>query len=314
MGLVNFYRRFLPGVAVPLWPLTDVLQGKRPASNQLVWTPEMEASFMVAKATLGRATWLGHPDPNARLALCKDASSSPIGADLHQKLKGHSSWQPLGFFSHKLKAAQAKWSAFDRELFACVEGIRHFRFILEGQTFTIYTDHKPLVGALARVSNLWTASQCHHLAYMAKFTADIQHMAGQDNVAADALSRPPISSITAPSSLSDVVEDLRGIGAQQSSCPGMLQAGKSPSLWVQACEVEGVSLLCDGSIWRLRPFIPKADQLLVFKLIHGVAHPGVRATWRMITTHFVGPGMQADIASWCRDCVACQRAKMTKQS
>ena len=37
-----------------------------------------------------------------------------------------------------------RYSAFDRELFACVAGIRHFRYMLEGCPFTIYTDHKPL--------------------------------------------------------------------------------------------------------------------------------------------------------------------------
>jgi hypothetical protein len=56
LGLVNFYRRFLPGVAVTLRPLTDALRCSRPASEQLIWTPEMEASFVAAKAALGRAT------------------------------------------------------------------------------------------------------------------------------------------------------------------------------------------------------------------------------------------------------------------
>jgi hypothetical protein len=82
---------------------------------------------------------------------------------------------------------------------------------------------------------------------MADFTADIRHIAVQDNVAADALSRPPISSITTPSSSSSVVADLRGMAAHQLSCPSMLQATKSPSLQVKAYEVEGVSLLCDMS-------------------------------------------------------------------
>ncbi len=131
LGLVNFYRRFLPGIASTLRPLTDALQGKRLASERLTWTPEMEAGFVKAKAALGRATWLGHPNPAARLALHVDASSSHIRAALHQQLKDHSTWQPLVFFSRKLEASQAKWSAFHGELLARVEGIRHFRFILE---------------------------------------------------------------------------------------------------------------------------------------------------------------------------------------
>jgi hypothetical protein len=133
LGLVNFYRRFLPGIAVTLRPLTDALKGNRVALDLLVWSPEMEASFVAAKAALGKATWLGHPDPKARLALHMASSASHIGAALHQQPKGHSTWQPLGFFSCKLEAAQTKWSAFDRELFACVEGICHFDLFWKGR-------------------------------------------------------------------------------------------------------------------------------------------------------------------------------------
>jgi hypothetical protein len=193
-----------------------------------------------------------------------------------------------------------------------VEGIRHFRFILEGRAFTVFTDHKPLVGALARVSDPWTARQCRHLAYVAEFTSDIRHVAGPDNIAADALSRPPISSVTSPT-LAEVVVDLRGIASRQSTCPSTLWASSSPSLRIRACEVEGVSLLCDSSTGRWRPLVPEADRLLVFNSIHGVAHPGIRATRRMISARFVWPGMRTDIASWCRDCVPCQHAKVTKQ-
>jgi len=45
----------------------------------------------------------------------------------------------LGFFSRKLDSAQIRYSAYDRELLACVQGIRHFRFMLEGRRFTLYT-------------------------------------------------------------------------------------------------------------------------------------------------------------------------------
>jgi hypothetical protein len=55
----------------------------------------------------------------------------------------------------------------------------------------------------------WTARQCRHLAYVAEFTADIQHLAGHHNIAADALSRLPISTITTPSQSTEVVTDLR---------------------------------------------------------------------------------------------------------
>ncbi len=53
------------------------------------------------------------------------------------------------------------------ELFACVAGIRHFRYMLEGRPFTIYTDHKPLTFPLGKVSEPWTAMQSRQLSYPA---------------------------------------------------------------------------------------------------------------------------------------------------
>ncbi len=71
-----------------------------------------------------------------------DASATHVGACLQQRLPGRKAWQPLGFFSKKLEAAQQKYSAFDRELFACFAGIRHFRYMLDGRRFAIFTDQK----------------------------------------------------------------------------------------------------------------------------------------------------------------------------
>ena len=120
-----------------------------------------------------------------------DASATHVGACLQQQLVGRKDWQPLGFFSKKLDPAQEKYSAFDRELFACYAGIRHFCHMLEGRRFAVYTDHKPLTYALSRVSDPWTARQSRQLSYVAEYTSDIRHITGATNIVADTLSRPP---------------------------------------------------------------------------------------------------------------------------
>ena len=48
LGLVNFYRRFLPNVAKTMRLLTDALAG---APRQLLWTDEMTSAFRVDEAT-----------------------------------------------------------------------------------------------------------------------------------------------------------------------------------------------------------------------------------------------------------------------
>ena len=102
-------------------------------------------------------------------------------------------WQPLAFFSRKLNTAEAKYSTLDRELMACLEAIQHFRCLVEGQAFTLYTDHKPLIYLRAKEAEVWSAWHQRHLAYVAEYTADIKHVPGVENVVADALSRPQLT-------------------------------------------------------------------------------------------------------------------------
>ena len=107
----------------------------------------MERAFGESKAAMLNAAELAHPSAAADLALTTDASDSHVGAVLTQWVSG-SPDRPLAFFFAKLNSAQAKYSAFDRELLACAGAVKHFRWMLEGQPFCIYTDHKPLCFAL----------------------------------------------------------------------------------------------------------------------------------------------------------------------
>ena len=83
-----------------------------------------------------------------------------------------------------------------------------------------------------------------------------------------------------------------------------------PSLAVQRLPVERHLLLCDVSTGQPRRLVPPAFQEAVFQALHGVAHPGSRATRRLISSRFVWHGMASDILSCCRDCQACARAKV----
>jgi hypothetical protein len=62
--------------------------------------------------------------------------------------------------------------------------------MLEGRRFTVFTDHRPLVGALSRRSDPWLGRQQRHLSFIAEFSPTIRHITGQSNVVADTLSRP----------------------------------------------------------------------------------------------------------------------------
>jgi hypothetical protein len=161
--MFNFYRRFVPAAARILRPLTDSTRGSPKATAAVDWTPPMVAAFDAARPTLGAAALLTHPQQDQELVVMVNASADHVGAALQQRRSAVADWQPLAFFSKKLEPAQMRYSAFDRELFACVTGIRHFRYMLEGRPFTIYTNHKPLTFALGKVSEPWMAMQSRQL-------------------------------------------------------------------------------------------------------------------------------------------------------
>jgi transposase InsO family protein len=292
--------------------------------------------------------------------LVVDASDTHIGAVLQQRTAA--GWKPLAFFSKKLWPTESRYSAFDRELWAVFSGIRHFRYLLEGRLFHVLTDHKPLTTALHRVSEPWSAKQQRQLSYIAEYTADVRHIAGKENLVADALSRPgPVGAAAAASPLgvleaggpsspskpgtdplrvetrawqplinrpgpqssvaaraAAVAEqaqpvDFRRMAAEQAACAECknFATGQS-SLVLREFNMGSHKLLCDVSTGAVRPLVPPAFRRQVFDSVHSIAHPGTRATRRMLSARFVWPKMATDISSWCRDCVECARSKVVR--
>jgi transposase InsO family protein len=107
--------------------------------------------------------------------------------------------------------------------------------------------------------------------------------------------------------------DFAAMAKRQLTCPMVQLEKSSPTLQIRPVQVQGSELLCDVARGATRPLAPSADRAAVFQAIHGVAHPGIRATRRLISARFVWRGMAKDINAWCRDCQTCQRGKVTKQ-
>jgi hypothetical protein len=89
-------------------------------------------------------------------------------------------------------------------------------------------------------------------------------------------------------------------------------AAKDSSLKLQLLHVGDSCLLCDVLAGRVRPLVPATLCPRVFNQLHSIAHQGVRATRHLIAARFVWTAMAADVDVWCRDCVACIRAKITR--
>ena len=449
LGMVNYYRKFVPHAAHHMAHLFDCLKGR---PKDLTWTQDSQSSFDAIKEALAKAALLHHPRPTAPLALTTDASKLAIGGVLEQL--GPKGWEPLGFYSSRLQRQQQLWPPYDRELLAAWKGVRHFREMLEGRAFTLYTDHESLVPSIGKKGDPQTARQQYQLSGIAEYTTDIRYIQGKSNVVADALSRPPSNSTPEASEISSVLlpEQDNNDNATMSFCstaapslgsaPAATASNESPaaasdgnaaaavrltassatstqpgteteeqrvdssremspsassstpftdasisaattdnkksnrsllnprsslsqaspslstcvrpeaavdlksvvnsignldvdfkqmardqpldpeyarlaqdartSLHFKAVDLDGYSLIVDTSNGPARPWVPLSWRKRVFNAIHGLGHPGVHMTQKAVAAKFVWPRMKQDVAKWARDCLDCQRAKVTR--
>ena len=308
LGMINFYHRFIPHAATLLRPLYSALKKSKP--HQIIdWTNDMCESFTSSKAALADATMLSHPKPGASISLTSHASDQAVGAVLEQYVDGF--WQPLAFFSKQLRPPEQKYSTFDRELLALYLAIRHFKYFLEGRSFTMFTDHKPLVGAMSKASDLWTARQQRHLAHISEFCTDIRHISGKDNVVADCLSRNTTSTNTLDNFVLGIdyaamaraqIQDT-DVQAFQTAITGLI---------IRPIQIHnsGPVLLCDVSLEHPRPIVPRTFQRQVFEAIHNLAHPGRKSTVKLVANKFVWHGVKKQVNKWAQECLACQTSKI----
>nr|VZI44567.1 unnamed protein product [Spirometra erinaceieuropaei] len=305
LGMVNFYRRFLPNCADTILPLTSLLSGSK---RTFELTSVALTSFEQVKALLADATLLTHFHSDAPISLMVDASNVAVGAVLQQSLPD--STVPLAFFSKKLSKAETRYSTFGRELHAAYLAVRHFRHLLEGREFTIFTDHKPLTFAIHSHSDKLSPREIRHLDYISQFTSDIRHIDGSRNEVADALSRPSIAhlQLSPGIDLAEMAAEQRRVGPPCDEDVSGLQLQELP------LTTGNGTILCDVSTPSHRPFVPPSLRRKVFSSLHNLSHPGSRETDKLVSDRFVWPGMHKDLKAWTRACLGCQRNKVRRHN
>ena len=69
-------------------------------------------------------------------------------------------------------------------------------------------------------------------------------------------------------------------------------------------------LLCDVSTGTPHPYVPFKFCKAISDSLHSLSHPGIRATPKMLTMHFIWPNINSDIRKWAQSCLQCQRLKV----
>ena len=174
LGLVNFYRDMWRRRSHLLSPLTPLV-GKK---TKWSWGPEQQEAFDEIKKVISKETLLAFPDFTKEFHIYTDASDYQLGSVIMQE------GRPLAFYSRKMTNAQKGYTTGEQELLSIVETLKEFRNILLGQKLIVHTDHKNIL-----YHNLSNDRIARWRTILEEYGPEYKHIAGKDNVVADALSR-----------------------------------------------------------------------------------------------------------------------------
>lgn len=182
--MCGFYRKFVPNFAVVTGALTDLLR----KSVKFEWSESCQVAFEQLKAILSSQPVLVAPNFSLPFKLAVDACDIGVGAVLLQE-DGSGVDRPVAYFSKKLNRHQRMYSTVEKEALALVLAIQHFEIQVSNGVWEVkvYTDHNPLTflekfkTKNQRIFRWGLVLQPYNLA--------IEHVAGKNNVIADALSR-----------------------------------------------------------------------------------------------------------------------------
>jgi len=194
LGLVGTYRRFIPRFATYTRPLYQLL--KSPPSPFSLSPSARECVSYLLKSIIS-APVLRHFDPTLPTTVESDSSGFAIAAVFVQQ---HPDGQhPVAYFARQMTPTEQRYGAYDGELLAVVESVRHWSSWLEGceDPFTILSDHQAL-----QYFRTTADLKPRHIRWsldLNAFPHQIKYRPGRLNLQADCLSRNPLWVPTQPS-------------------------------------------------------------------------------------------------------------------
>lgn len=187
LGLINFYRRFAPNLAMYVSPLNGLL--KKCCPDKIVWNNEMVKYFNDSVKCMENSLPLFIPKPNDQFIIQTDACMTGLGAVLWQRCEEGD--RPILFISRKVSDAEKNYPIIELECLAIKWAILMFHDYVYGRKFLVRTDHAPLQW-LANNKNR-TSRRMRWALTLQSYSFDVEYVKAKDNFLADILSRYPSS-------------------------------------------------------------------------------------------------------------------------
>lgn len=184
LGVATYFRDHIRNHSLIVKPLHEMIR-KYEKNKRLEWTQEGERAYEEIREAIRHMPTLFFLDDRreSKVYLHTDASDYGYGAYLFQVVDGKE--HPTAFMSGTFSGAELNWHTTEKECYAIVSALKKFEHLIRDRPFTLRTDHKSLTFLNTGISpkvRRWKA-------YIAEHDCDIEHIAGEANIVADAFSR-----------------------------------------------------------------------------------------------------------------------------
>ena len=338
LGSVQFYGKFIKNLAMVTEPLYKLTRKGVPWK----WTSEQETSFKNLKKLLTNDDILVHFNPSIPLGVSCDASATGIGAVLfHRYSNGNE--KPIQNVSKTLSGSQRAYSQIQKEALSIMFALKKFHQYLYGRSFTLVTDHKPLLTIFGhdKATPVLAANRLARWALtLSQYDYKIEYRKTNLHSNADALSRltvvsdPEFDKEEDKADI-DIVCSIRTIGSKINASPEkviqetrldsvlamvmqMLQNGwtahdltlsdDEPNIMEQIKQFqkirESLSVSHGCLFYGSRLVIPTKLRKAVLQVLH-TGHFGIQRMKNLARSAIYWPSIDKDIESMCRECQEC---------
>ena len=261
VGLFAYYSSWVPKFSDKIHDLNH---------NTIFPLPDkVKQDFESLKAEIEKASVVTI-DYETPLVVETDASDIAISATLNQNER------PVAFFSRTLNDSEKKHSAVEKEAYAIVESLRKWRHYLLGRHFKLITDQRSVsfMYDRTRKTKIKNDKIQRWRLELSSYSFECVYRPGEENLAADALSRAFCSAITSNKSLLEIHDSLCHPGITR-----MYHYVKSKNLPYSLEDIKQMTARCT-TCCEIKPSFFK-----------GQNSPLIKATkpWERLSVDFKGP-------------------------
>jgi hypothetical protein len=149
LGQTNFVHRFIPNYAEIMKPIYKLLK----KDVKFEWNNESKRAFECIKTAICEAPVLISPDYNKDFHIFSFASKDTIvGVLLQKNDQGHE--QPIAYMSRALQNSELKYPMFEKQAYALVKSLKHFRVFIEYSKVIGYVPNPAVKDVLSQVEGL----------------------------------------------------------------------------------------------------------------------------------------------------------------